>query len=364
MPLLWLSIFLVFLPPITHASPSPPDVSPRRIALLHMHDSAPFFSDLGALTYSNKLRYATRHSYEIAAHTPFTTQGLWVPSSSAPPCNSPAVERDGSCFDPDPSFTIDARAPTFGKIKLALAACVGRDDYWLLWSDADALIVNQSVQLESIIDDRYDIMVSVDWLMINAGVILLKCSDWTKGFFERVYSAREFDDARALDQSAIQHFFDTEKDAKAHVKYVPKSSINVYVEEYRPGDFLLHMAGKLYEATSAGALALAKQFDVLSMVDDEDDITAFFRGQYILGYYSGVCKSDGKDSECPPGDNKRIKLTEPLGTMSTPNRYRHVGLRYYWLGDWKDSYDFVGWDKDRKPFIAKQPPSSTLHDEL
>lgn len=239
----------------------------------------------------------------------------------------------------------------------------------MLWSDADALIVNQSVALEELIDDRFDLMVSVDWLMINAGVFLVKCSDWSRQFLKRVYEAREFDRARALDQSAFQHFFDTEEGIGEHVKYVPKHAINVYVEEYRAGDFLLHMAGKLYEATTRGAIALAHQFDVLSMVEDVEDVDAFFRGLYVLNRYAGVCNGVRHDSECSPTDERRMKLKEPLGSMSAPKRYRHVALRYYWMPDWTDAYDTEGWNAGRKVFDGKTQSDEfekrvDSHDEL
>lgn len=334
-------------------STKPPNRSARKIALLHMHDGVPFFHELGALTLSNKLRYAIRHGYELAAHSPHGTEGLWTQDKSAsPPCKGNGLfHRGNACYRENRKFQIDKRAATFGKIKLALAACQGREGYWVLWSDADALIVNQSVELESVIDDRYDILVSVDWLMINAGVMLFKCSLWTESFLKRVYAAREFDKARALDQSAFQHFFDEDPGTKEHVKFVPKYAINVYVEEYRPGDFLLHMAGKLYEATTAGAIALAHQFDVLSMVEHVEDVAAFFRSPYVLNMYSGICTDPNTpDSECQPGDPRRLQLKEPLQSMSTPKRYRHVALRYYWMPDWTDKYDTEGWNNGRKVF--------------
>lgn len=339
--------------------------SKRKIVLLHLHDNAPFFGELGALTMANKQRYCERHGYDFATWSPNGVTGLWQVAS----CNDANAVRNPhyetyddekadvrnnappECVVRDDSFVIDARAPTFGKIKLTLAACRTRPDYWALWSDADAMIVNQSVPLESLIDDKYDIMLSFDWLMLNAGVILFKCSKWTQTFLERVYSAREFDEARALDQSAFQHFLDTEPDSSSRVKRIPKYSINVYAEEYQPGDFLLHMAGKLYEMTTAGATAVAHQFDILSTIDDIEDIEAFFQSHYLLTTYSGVCNmAEGDPHQCVPEDERRLKLKEPLITMSAPNRYRHVGLRYYWLQDWKDEYDVEGWNDGRKLF--------------
>lgn len=202
--------------------------------------------------------------------------------------------------------------------------------------------------------------------MLNAGILLFKCSDWTKNFLNQVYSARKFDKARALDQSSFQDHLDKlqtgERDA--HVKVVPKYAMNVYTEEYRPGDFLLHMAGKLYEATEEGIVAVANQFDVLSMVDDIEDIKAFFRSTRLLNYYSGTCKvlAGQRQHECKSVDPRRILLNETLGSMSYPNRYRHVGLRYYWLGDWKDKYDVPGWDVKRRslPMPESAPPGKDM----
>jgi len=51
----------------------------RGVALVHMHDGAPFFLQLGALTLANKRRYAARHGYEMVVHTPEETSGLFLP---------------------------------------------------------------------------------------------------------------------------------------------------------------------------------------------------------------------------------------------------------------------------------------------
>lgn len=320
-------------------------VSPAKIALLHMVNNVWFFQELSEITLRNKRRYAIRHNYEIVVHTPHETTGLWKPANCDDNTISP-VRRGDSCFTPADSFTLDDRAPTFGKIKLAIDACVGRPDYWLLWTDADALIVNQTRSLLDIVDDAYDNIVSHDWFMLNAGVMLYRCSDWNIKFLKRVYDARHFDKAVALDQSAFNHFFTNDANVKPHVKNVPKHLINVYTEEYRPGDFILHFAGKLYEATPWGIGDIARQFDVLSRVDDVDKISSFFNTRYLLNYYSGTCvmgnpKKDPK-RDCDPYDDRRLKLPEPLGSFSQPNRYRQLEYRNPAIKDWKDPYDIPG----------------------
>lgn len=326
--------------------PDSPAAPPSRIALLHMFDGVSFFQRLGALTGRNKARYAARHGYDLVTRTPFGVSGLYREGACPPGANPP-------CWVDDPDFQIDpSRKPTFGKVLLAMAACNNRPNAWLLWSDADAMIVNQTQPLESIIDDGYDVMLSYDWLMVQAGVLFFKCTPWTLQFLKRTYDDREFDEARALDQSAFHAYLDklTPSEYQEHVKVLPKHAINVYLEEYRPGDFLIHMAGKLYEATEPGLWAIANQFDILSTVDDIEDIDAFFSTTFLLNYYSGVCPVGPRErqSSCKPNDSRRIKLKEPLIAMSSPNRYRHVALRYYFIPNWQDKYDVPDWNAKRK----------------
>lgn len=133
-----------------------------------MYNQVTFFQRLGFLTGTNKARYAARHGYDMIFSTPRKTAGIYKPISCDADRNTIVAgpDENGQCWQDDRHFQIDhSRAPTFGKLKLALAACRGRQNGWLLWTDADALVVNQSVPLESIIDDGYDIMFAYDWLV-------------------------------------------------------------------------------------------------------------------------------------------------------------------------------------------------------
>lgn len=332
----------------------PAALSPDRIALLHMVNDVWFFQELASTTLANKRRYAARYGYELVVHSPVETSGLLVPSDACGTVREGAIGAhlrpdqaggggpDGRCWAPSGGFALDDRAPTFGKIKLALAACAGRQDFWLLWTDADALVVNQTLPLTHLVDDAYDILASKDWFMLNAGVLLLRCSPWNVEFLTKVYAASQFDHAVALDQSALGEFMDA-PDAVPHVKWLPKWAMNVYTEEYRPGDFLVHMAGKLYEATPKGTAAIARQLDVFSRAEDVSLIEAFFDTRYLLGSYSGTCVvKQGEQRDCPQRDSRRLMLDAPLGDWSTPDRYKHVQLRHSSNKGWTDAADVPG----------------------
>ncbi|KAK1868337.1 hypothetical protein I4F81_010826 [Pyropia yezoensis] len=339
-----------------------------------MYNGVSFFRRLGALTGANKARYAARHGYEFVAHTPAGTVGLWeavtcpdaatgdgggVPPGG-PVTRRPVSDTEVGCFVPRSGFTIDkARRPTFGKLHLARAACVGRANGWLLWSDADAMVVNQSVPVETLIDDAADFLVTADWLMLQAGVFLVKCSEWGLSLLAAAEEDRKYDRASALDQSALQAVLDGDiplpplagesapSPVDRHVRWLPKRVLDVYAEEYIPGDFLVHFAGKLYEATEAGLWSIARQFELLSRLDDVADIASFFDTRYLLNAFSGTCvKGRGQRGECKPDDPRRVRLAEPLSSLArSPDggRYRHVGLRYFWLAGWKDKHDKPGW---------------------
>lgn len=120
----------------------------------------------------------------------------------------------------------------------------------------------------------------------------------------------------------------------------------MYTEEVVPGDFIVHFAGKLYEATPAGITAIARQLDVLSRVDDVEKVSSFFNTRYLLGYYSGTCvmgtPKDDPNRDCYPDDERRLKLDEPLGAFSQPNRYRQLIYRAPHKQHWKDPNDVPG----------------------
>ena len=54
------------------------------------------------------------------------------------------------------------------------------------------------------------------------------------------------------------------------------------VQEYRPGDYIVHLAGKLYAAGMKGCLALTRQFDALSILDSLPHIDSFFNDKHLL----------------------------------------------------------------------------------
>lgn len=63
---------------------------------------------------------------------------------------------------------------------------------------------------------------------------------------------------------------------------------------------------------------------------------SFFHTRYVLNKYSGACKCEGTHNSARKHDDpKRLRLDEPLSSMSAPDRYRHVGLQVAVLHNYK-----------------------------
>lgn len=140
----------------------------------------------------------------------------------------------------------------WSKIVWVLMAMDHTNYKWIAWIDADTLIMNRGIQLEDLIDDRYDIIINNDRNGFNSGVFLVKNSEWSRNFFSRVYNRTDclrhiFPEQQAMNLELIE-----KKEIGRHAKLVPQRFMNSYhngfsngsvSELYQTGDFILHFAG-------------------------------------------------------------------------------------------------------------------------
>jgi hypothetical protein len=147
------------------------------------------------------------------------------------------------CLDP-------SRPICWSKILLALEVMENSSYRWLVWIDADTLIMNHDILLEDLIDERFNFCISRDFLEINAGVFFIRNCNWSKRLFCRAYSRTDCLAHYWQEQTAI--ITEMQKPQFiAKVKIVPQRTFNSYPPEtvsspdhtYQPGDFLLHFAG-------------------------------------------------------------------------------------------------------------------------
>lgn len=203
------------------------------------------YDGLLGLTWENKQSYADRHGYT-----------LWNESS----------ELDKS------------RPPSWSKILAVKRLLTQEDCDWVFWMDADTVIMNPERRLEDFLPSaaatsHYDLLLSgnVDIGAYNAGVWILRRSEWSLRFLETWWSMKSFVKPPGLSQSgdnaafkellrAMPDFHDRclvppHCTFNSFAKFIAPSEIE-HIEEtlhqqdwymseayYHKGDFIAHLAG-------------------------------------------------------------------------------------------------------------------------
>lgn len=133
------------------------------------------------------------------------------------------------------------RPPSWEKIPAALSLLRHYD--WLFVSDADSLILNNDVWLESFLTDDADLIISRDANALNAGNFLIRSTTWAAEFLQELWNLDQFTHHPWWENAALMHAIDHNPAHMDHIKVVPQNLFNSYVDTYRPGDFLVHFAG-------------------------------------------------------------------------------------------------------------------------
>lgn len=128
---------------------------------------------------------------------------------------------------------------------------------WLAWFDADTMILNRQIPLETFLPPadmpHIHFVMTKDWNGLNDGVFYLRVSSWSVELLAATLAYRTFKPDEELqwsEQSAMQNVL-REKDFASGAVYVPPRWFNAYPsggdEEFsytvRRGDMALHFAG-------------------------------------------------------------------------------------------------------------------------
>lgn len=185
----------------------------RKIALVSFYDAG--YSKIGKYADLNKAAYANKHNYSLFIYKEKLDQ---------------------------------EKSAVWNKIPIIQKHLADND--WVFWTDADALIMNDKIKIESLIDDAYDIIVPKDFHGINLGNFLVKNSVWSHNFLKLWY--QNYGKARWYEQGIFIKLYKNDPGIRAHVKVVPNRVMNAYLEIpkdrdlsglYKKGDFLIHFAG-------------------------------------------------------------------------------------------------------------------------
>jgi len=147
------------------------------------------------------------------------------------------------------------RHPSWSKLPHILESLDDCD--YLMWIDADAFFCNPDIRIEKWIDETKDINCSVDpgdgmgiSTRINAGVMIIKNTNWSKSFIKLIAELPHFSvfynncDAQ-LEQGAIRYTLGHMKGVKEHFNVIMDTNFNNNTndaDEYvRNGGFVIHL---------------------------------------------------------------------------------------------------------------------------
>jgi galactosyl transferase GMA12/MNN10 family len=197
------------------------------------------------MTKSNKQKYADRYGYHV-----FDGSGHYDPS----------------------------RPPAWSKIRAVQALLIGPERCdWVLWMDADAVIMNSNIRIEDFLpaDSSKDMIVVSDKNGgYNSGVFLFRNSMWSTQFLEEWWNMNDFVRPPGLslsgDNAALKALLRTMEQRNVfhdHVLAPPRCTINSFAhfltvgeskhimehlteqtwyydnEHYHKGDFIAHIPG-------------------------------------------------------------------------------------------------------------------------
>jgi len=170
----------------------------------------PEFALFGDQTEANKRAYCERHGYRFAC---------------------PRERRS----DRPPSWE-----------KLLILADATRESDWAWWIDADAIITNPEIRLESLASLDVDMVIAADENGLNCGVFGLRSCPWSRLLLADAWECDQFIEHSWWEQAAIRHLL-ADPARMSRVEVVGQRRMNSYVSDWRPGDFILHLPGMANE---------------------------------------------------------------------------------------------------------------------
>ena len=212
-----------------------------KIAIVSLYDEN--YKHIGQYSDWNKFSYARKHKYDLYLY----------------------------------HNTLDDTRPTPWSKIIALQNHL-QDYEWIMWSDADSLIMNPDIPLENFIDTNYDIIIAQTAADgINTGSFLVKNSAWSYQFLKQVYRQEQFRNNSLWENKAFIYLYEKDTSIRDHVKIVPMRTFNslspaleahfpdVYKQDvYKESDFIIHFAG----IPGDQRVALMKEYYYKSVLDE------------------------------------------------------------------------------------------------
>jgi len=188
-------------------------VEPIKIAIIGCHD--PKYDHIGIYSHLSKSAYATKNGYDFHLYTEYlldvSRKGYWYKLIAA--------QKNLPYYD------------------------------WLFYLDSDAVIMNHSIRLESLIDDNYDMIAAgtnCEGFPVLSGQFLIKNSEWSKKFLDEWFEVGDTNIQPGYDGGALIKLYNERPDVRDHIKLIPLVNMGSYDWDYKEGDFVIQFAGYIF----------------------------------------------------------------------------------------------------------------------
>lgn len=183
------------------------------------------------------------------------------------------AHRHGYRYTMIPRMLDRHRPPAWSKVLAVQDRLESGECEWVMWMDADVVIMNHSVLLEQSLlsaDDR-DLIVTPDASFgVSSGVWLIRRGEWSRQFLKRWWNLKHFVRSKGLSLSGDNKAFGylvgqilEDDNEREHIHVIPErcamNSNAVFLNEnalnkkttewmgsttyFHPGDFIAHAAG-------------------------------------------------------------------------------------------------------------------------
>lgn len=163
--------------------------------------------------------------------------------------NRTYAEANGYDFRVVRSGFDSGRPPSWEKIRFILEGL--RSYRWVFWCDADALVMNHTIRLESFLDGRHDFIFGqheIPFRHVNCGVFFARDSIFGRAFLRGIWRQTAYISHGWWEQGAIVRALSVQKYRR--VRLVSGKCFNALpaIEgdpiPFEDGDFVLHFAGR------------------------------------------------------------------------------------------------------------------------
>lgn len=128
------------------------------------------------------------------------------------------------------------------------------DNYdYMFYVETDSMLMNQTIRLENLIDDNYEMIVSrtpnQKYIELNTGPIIVKCSEWSRQFITFLNSKKEYKNHQMVDQQLLTDAVNNDPEIRNKFKIVNLRFFNSFCHKwyidnnFKIGDFICHAAG-------------------------------------------------------------------------------------------------------------------------